>query len=108
MTLRILKNLNHAGNAALKGKEKSNMIYQHGAVVCKNGKPLVYGFNHKRSYFGGCLTCSAHAEMHVDHLVKLRFGKGKKPSDFKRIIKKFDIYVVRLSNGSEEFLESAP
>ena len=111
MTSRVYRNLNCAGDAALEGKDKANMVYQHGAVICKKGKPVAWGFNHKRSYSEGVLRCSFHAEMHAVKCWKATFLRGKKnwsDEDIKRFAKKFDIYVVRLANGSDGYLDSGP
>ena len=111
MTSKVFRNLNCAGDAALLGKEKADMVYKHGAVICKKGKPVAWGFNHKRSYCQGVLRCSFHAEMHALRSWKATFLKGKKnwsDDDVKRLARKFDIYVVRLANGSDGYLDSGP
>ncbi len=109
MTVSACKHLNKAGNAALLGKDKSNMVYQHGAVILKKGKPVCWGFNHKRSYYNGNLCCSTHAEMHAYRNWRSIFLRGiRNEKDAKRIAKKFDICVVRLANGSDGYLDSAP
>ncbi|MBT7452190.1 MAG: hypothetical protein HN793_15235 [Rhodospirillaceae bacterium] len=109
MTIHTCKLLNLAGNAALLGKTKSNMVYQHGAVIVKNGKPVCMGFNHKRSYSNGTLCCSFHAEFDAEHKWKSIFLKGKRnKDDIQRLARKFDIYVVRLANGSDGYLDSMP
>jgi len=111
MTSRVYRNLNCAGDTALIGKDKADMVYQHGAVICKKGKPVAWGFNHKRSYSEGVLRCSFHAEMHAVKCWKATFLRGKKnwsDEDIRRFAKKFDIYVVRLANGSEGYLDSGP
>ena len=109
MTLTSFKHLNKAGTAALLGKEKTNMVYQHGAVILKNGKPVCWGFNHKRSYHNGTLCCSTHAEIHAYRNWKSIFLRGiKSEKEAKRKAKKFDICVVRLANGSDGYLDSTP
>ena len=64
MSLRSFNKINLAAQAAYNGISKnSKMVFTHGAIICKGGKKVCEGFNHKRSYSNGTLCCSFHAEM---------------------------------------------
>ena len=83
MSLRSLKMLNFAGQAAISGSEKhSNMLFNHGAVICKGGKKVCEGYNHKRSVSNGKLCCSFHAEFDAINRWKSLFLKGENRSCF--------------------------
>ena len=78
MSLRCYNMLNLAGDAAINGKTKAQMVYTHGAVICKNNKKVCEGYNHKRSYSDGKLCCSFHAEFDAVRKWKSIFLRGKK------------------------------
>lgn len=88
---------------------RSNMTNKHGCIITKNGKIISYGYNHYQSkmksfYIKGLDTniCALHAEMHA--LEKLYNSYTFKNKFFN----KCNIYVVRISNTTKEYLNSKP
>ena len=65
--------LNMAADAA----KKSTLNFTHGCIITKNGKKVIEGFNHERSYSKGKLCCSFHAERHAIERWISTFLRGK-------------------------------
>ena len=65
--------LNFAGDACT----KSNLNYTHGCIITKNGKKVIEGYNHDRTYTMGFVCCSFHAEMHAIKKWMATFLRGK-------------------------------
>ena len=88
------------------------MVHQHGAVISKNKKLVCKGTNHDRSFCSGKIYGpSFHAEMDAIRKWEALFLKGKTIKSFedvRKVAKKFDIYVVRLSRKNGGFCESRP
>ena len=68
------RSLDFAGQAS----EKSTLNFTHGCIITKNGKKVIEGFNHDRSYCNGTIGCSFHAEFHAINRWKSTFLRGKK------------------------------
>ena len=85
MSLHSYNLLNFAGQAAISGSQKnSQMIFTHGAIICKGGKKVCEGYNHKRSFSAGKLHCSFHAEIDAINRWKSIFLRGKNKYCFLR------------------------
>ena len=88
------------------------MVHQHGAIISKNKKIVCRGANHDRSFCSGKIYGpSFHAEMDAIRKWEAMFLRGKNIKNFedvKKIAKKFDIYVVRLSRKHGGYCESKP
>jgi len=65
--------LNMAADAA----KKSTLNFTHGCIITKNGKKVIEGFNHERSYSKGSVCCSFHAERHAIERWMSTFLRGK-------------------------------
>jgi tRNA(Arg) A34 adenosine deaminase TadA len=72
--------LNMAGDVS----KKSNLNYTHGCIITKNGKKVIEGYNHNRSYSKGFVCCSFHAELHAMKRWYSTFLRGKKIRCFLR------------------------
>ena len=89
MSLQTFNKLYLTAQAANLGISKnSQMFYTHGAIICKSGKKVCEGYNHKRSYSNGTLCCSFHAEMDAINRWKSLFLKGVNKKCFLRDTKK--------------------
>ncbi len=88
------------------------MVHQHGALISKNKKIVCRGTNHDRSFCSGKIYGpSFHAEMDAIRKWESIFLRGKdikSIEDIRKIAKKFDIYVVRLSRKNGGYCESKP
>lgn len=65
-------------NCAREASRKSKLIHKHGCVITKNGKPVIVGHNHNRSYVKGNVCCSFHAELYAINRWFRTFFRGKK------------------------------
>ena len=92
--------------------QQKEMVHRHGAIISKNKKIVCKGTNHDRSFCSGKIYGpSFHAEMDAVRKWESMFLKGKNiknDEDIRKVAKKFDIYVVRLSRKDGGFCESRP
>ena len=95
---------------AMKQALKSNLKFQHGAILSKGGKILASGFNKSRSSFMNITQTCLHAEMDVINKYyntvvhkKLNLKKKQNISELSKCI----LWVIRLS-ANNELVSSKP
>ena len=88
---------------------QSDMTNKHGCVITRNGKIISYGYNHYKSKLSHFHikgldnnVCAVHAELHA--LEKLCNSLSFK----NRYFNKCNVYVVRISNNKQDYLNSKP
>ena len=89
---------------------KSNLNYQHGAILSKGGKILASGFNKSRSSFMNTTQTCLHAEMDVINKycsVIMNKKLNLKKNQDKLGLSKCILWVIRLS-ANDEVVSSKP
>uniref|UniRef100_A0A6C0LTP9 CMP/dCMP-type deaminase domain-containing protein n=1 Tax=viral metagenome TaxID=1070528 RepID=A0A6C0LTP9_9ZZZZ len=87
-------------NMALREARKSHVQFKHGCVAVIGGKVVARGCNNYQTYSKDGLigtSCSCHAEINVLRKCLRRNITGK-----------MNLYIVRLSNTSDDMLSSSP
>lgn len=74
-------------------KNKSNLLQNHCALVIKNGKPVIYGVNHDRSYMKKKLIYSFHAETDALHRYCKMIHKNTNLN--------VDVFVIRIDKNNK-------
>ena len=85
---------------ALREARKSPVQFRHGCVAVVGGKIIERGYNNYQTYSKDGLigkSCSCHAEINVLRKCLRRNITGK-----------MNLYIVRLSNTSDDMLSSSP
>ena len=87
-------------DAAAREAVKSPAQFRHGCVAVVSGKIMARGYNNYQTYSKDGLigtSCSCHAEINVLRKCLRR-----------NILGKINLYIVRISNTTNDFVSSAP